>query len=184
MAACQKRHRILRNFSENRKRGAPSKMTNVPNFSGLSPASFDSLLLFLRVQIQDPVDIILRRLVVLYLLSRLAILRIQSLFQRQQLAIFCIQLLHIWNLIHLLEGILFFWLRNIVLFDCIKDTICIHNHRMSRTIFSTHESSPLFYYNRISYYFTPVLPKLPLFSLFKCSTSLNTIGGCLLIILN
>ena len=43
MAACQKRHRILRNFSENRKRGAPSKMTNAPNFSGLSPASFDSL---------------------------------------------------------------------------------------------------------------------------------------------
>lgn len=81
-------------------------MTNAPNFSGLSPASFDSLLLFLRVQIQDPIDIILRRLVVLYLLSRLAILSIQSLFQRQQLAIFCIQLLHIWNLIHLLEGIL------------------------------------------------------------------------------
>ena len=102
----QKRHRILRNFSENRKRGTPAKMTNAPNFSGLSPASFDSLLLFLRVQIQDPVDIVLRRLVVLYLLSRLAILRIQSLFQRQQLAIFCIQLLHLWNLIHLLEGIL------------------------------------------------------------------------------
>ena len=63
-------------------------------------------LLFLRVQIQDPVDIILRRLVVLHLLSRLAILSIQSLFQRQQLAIFCIQLLHFGNLIHLLEGIL------------------------------------------------------------------------------
>ena len=93
-------------FSGNKKRGAPAKMTNAPNFSGLSPASFDSLLLFLRVQIQDPIDIILRRLVVLYLLSRLAILSIQSLFQRQQLAIFCIQLLHIWNLIHLLEGIL------------------------------------------------------------------------------
>ena len=39
----QKRHRILRNFSENRKRGTPAKMTNAPNFSGLSPASFDSL---------------------------------------------------------------------------------------------------------------------------------------------
>ena len=70
-------------------------MTNAPNFSGLSPASFDSLLLFLRVQIQDPIDIVLRRLVVLYLLSRLTILSIQSLFQRQQLAIFCIELLHL-----------------------------------------------------------------------------------------
>ncbi len=63
-------------------------------------------LLFLRVQIQDSVDIVLRRLVVLHLLSRLAILCIQSLFQRQQFTIFCIQLLHFWNLIHLLEGIL------------------------------------------------------------------------------
>ena len=30
-------------FSGNKKRGAPTKMTNAPNFSGLSPAFFDSL---------------------------------------------------------------------------------------------------------------------------------------------